>query len=213
MSALKGAKANQLQQPTAEMVALLKQTGSKNRQEATAAMRALAVALETPLRQGVLSGDIIGNIFAVENLDPGATAEYPLDFYQPGMEGQYVAYTLPSEGALPQRNISGDSVTVTTYDVGNAIDWPLKYQPPGSLEHRRASDGGSGGGLHEEAQYGCLASAHRCRVRPWLHGHRQRRERRPVHQASGQHPQDHDAAQARWQHRDRQSRSELRTSF
>lgn len=119
--------ANKLQAPSREMTDLLKRTGSQDRAVASAAMRALAAALDEPLRQGVLAGDIIGNIFAVENLEPGSQAEYPLDFYQPGMEGQFVAYTLPSEGAVPQRTISGDTVTVQTYDLGNAIDWPLKY--------------------------------------------------------------------------------------
>jgi hypothetical protein len=121
------AKGKKIQQPTGQMVALLKQTGSPNRAERHRAMKALAQALTEPLRQGVLSGDIIGDIFAVENLDPGATAEYPLDFYQPGMEGQYTAYSLPTEGTIPLRHIGGDVVTIQTYDVGNSIDWLLKY--------------------------------------------------------------------------------------
>jgi hypothetical protein len=121
------ANAKQIAAPTDEMLALLRQTGSKNPREARQAMIALAAALETPLRQGILSGDIVGDIFATENLDPGATAEYPLDFYQPGMEGQYTAYSLPQEGTIPLRHIQGDVVTIQTYDVGNSIDWLLKY--------------------------------------------------------------------------------------
>lgn len=120
-------KAIQLQQPTEEMVKLLKATGSANRHEALTAMRALAAALETPLKQGVLAGDIVGDIFNVENLQPGSTPEYPLDFYQPGMEGQYVAYTLPAEGTIPTRHVQGDSVTVQCYDIASSIDWLLKY--------------------------------------------------------------------------------------
>jgi len=53
---------------------------------------------------------------------------YPLDFYQPGNEDNFTAYTLPNEGTIPQRHISGDVVTVQTYDVGNSIDWVLKYR-------------------------------------------------------------------------------------
>jgi len=118
---------SKIKRPTPEMVELLRRTGSHNKDEAMAAMRALAGALEEPLRQGVLSGDITGDIFAEEVLEPGAVAEYPLDFYQPGDEDNFTAYTLPNEGTIPQKHISGDVVTVQTYDVGNSIDWLLKY--------------------------------------------------------------------------------------
>lgn len=116
-----------IEKPTAEMVDLLRKTGSPDREVAIAAQRALALALTGPLRQGVLTGDLIANIFTPEPLEPGATPEYPLDFYAPGTEGEFKAYTIPSEGAIPMRHIEGDYVTVQTYDVGNSIDWLLKY--------------------------------------------------------------------------------------
>lgn len=116
-----------IKKPTSEQIALLKRTGSANKVEAMDAMHSLAQALQVPLRSALLDGDILGGIFAPEVLDPSATAEYPLDFYQTAQENDYVAYMIPSEGALPQRTITGDAVTVTTFDVGNAIDWPLKY--------------------------------------------------------------------------------------
>ncbi|MCK5641233.1 MAG: hypothetical protein KAJ19_10560 [Gammaproteobacteria bacterium] len=116
-----------INKPTAEQIELLKRTGSANKTEAMEAMHSLAQALQVPLRSALLNGDILGGIFAPEVLDPAATAEYPLDFYQTAQENDYVAYMIPSEGALPLRNVVGDSLTVQTYDVGNAIDWPLKY--------------------------------------------------------------------------------------
>lgn len=116
-----------IRKPTPEQVDLLKRTGSANKTEALEAMHFLAQALQVPLRSALLDGDILGGIFAPEVLDPSATAEYPLDFYQTAQENDYVAYMIPSEGALPQRTITGDAVTINTYDVGNAIDWPLKY--------------------------------------------------------------------------------------
>lgn len=116
-----------IRKPTAEQVELLKRTGSANKAEALEAMHSLAQALQVPLRSALLDGDILGGIFAPEVLDPSATAEYPLDFYQTAQENDYVAYQIPSVGALPQRTITGDAITVQTYDVGNAIDWPLKY--------------------------------------------------------------------------------------
>jgi hypothetical protein len=120
-------KRNRIRKPTAEQVELLKRTGSANKAEALEAMHSLAQALQVPLRSALLDGDILGGIFAPEVLDPSATAEYPLDFYQTAQENDYVAYMIPGEGALPQRTITGDAVTISTYDVGNAIDWPLKY--------------------------------------------------------------------------------------
>lgn len=116
-----------IRKPTPEQIELLRRTGSADKTEAMEAMHSLAQALQVPLRSALLDGDILGGIFAPEVLDPSATAEYPLDFYQTAQENDYVAYMIPSEGALPQRTITGDAVTINTYDVGNAIDWPLKY--------------------------------------------------------------------------------------
>jgi hypothetical protein len=116
-----------IRKPTSEQVELLRRTGSSNKAEALEAMHSLAQALQVPLRSALLDGDILGGIFAPERLAPDATAEYPLDLYQAGQVNDYVAYMIPGEGALPQRTIVSDSVTVSTYDVGNAIDWPLKY--------------------------------------------------------------------------------------
>jgi len=113
--------------PTPEMLDMLKQTASPDRNVAANAMQALAQALQEPLREAVLAGDITQGIFSVENLEPGAQAEYPLSFYRPGMEDQYNAYVIPAEGALPMRTVMGDNVTVQTYSIGNEIDWSLKY--------------------------------------------------------------------------------------
>lgn len=116
-----------LDRPTEEMVKLLKETGSGDPAVATKAMRSLAAALEIPLRQGITVGNIVGDIFTPEFLQADATAEYQLDFYQLGNEGDHIAYTIPSEGAIPTRHIGGDVVTVHTYDIANSIDWLLKY--------------------------------------------------------------------------------------
>lgn len=113
--------------PTEAQIELLRRTGDLDRAVSMEAMGELAKALTLPLQSALLNGDILGGIFAPEILDPSATAEYPLDFYQTAQENDYVAYMIPSEGALPLRNITGDAVTVSTYSVGNAIDWPLKY--------------------------------------------------------------------------------------
>jgi len=114
-------------QPTPEMTAVLIRSGSREYSESVAATHELALALRTPLRAGVLSGDITGGIFEQIKLAPGATPEFPLDFVAPGTEKNYVAYTIPNHGRIPERNVEGDYVMVPTYDIGSSIDWLLKY--------------------------------------------------------------------------------------
>ena len=106
---------------------LLKSSGSMNREVAVAALAEMAQALTTPLRQGVLSGDILDGIFEVVRLNENATSEFPLDFLAPGTEKEHVAFTIPKHGYIPERHVEGDYVMVPTYPVGNAIDWNLRY--------------------------------------------------------------------------------------
>ncbi len=112
---------------TPEMSSLLKQSGSLQREESLAAVQELAKALELPLRKGIMDGDILGGIYEVINLAPGATSEFPLDFLAPGTEKDFVAYTIPNHGRIPERHVEGDYVMVPTYDIGASIDWLLKY--------------------------------------------------------------------------------------
>ena len=114
-------------EPTPEMNQLLSRAGSLQREESFAATSELAKALELPLRQGVMSGNILDGIFEAINLQPGATAEFPLDFLAPGTEKEFVAFTIPNHGRIPERHVEGDYVMVPTYDVGASIDWLLKY--------------------------------------------------------------------------------------
>ena len=114
-------------QPSPELTELLKRSGSANREESLNANAEFAKALELPLRQGVLSGDILDGIFEAIQLAPGATPEFPLDFLSPGSERDFVAYTIPNHGRIPERHVEGDYVMVPTYDVGASIDYLLKY--------------------------------------------------------------------------------------
>lgn len=113
--------------PSPQLNKILKASGSYNREEALAATKELAMALELPLRQGILSGDITNGIFEVVNLTESTTTEFPLDFLAPGTEKEHVAYSIPNHGYIPQRHVEGDYVMVPTYDTGSAIDWNLKY--------------------------------------------------------------------------------------
>lgn len=120
--------ANETLKPTAEMTQLLIASGnSSNKEAAVSAMHGLAVALELPLRKGVFAGDITDGIFERVPLAPGAAPEFPLDTIQPGTEKDYVAYTIPYHGRIPEKCTEGDYVMVPTYEIGCSIDWYLKF--------------------------------------------------------------------------------------
>jgi hypothetical protein len=114
-------------QPTAEVTELLVRSGSPDREVALAANREFAKALELPLRQGLLSGNILDDIFEPIQLAQSATPEFPLDFIAPGTEKDFVAYTVPNHGYIPERHVESDYVMVPTYDIGASIDYLLKY--------------------------------------------------------------------------------------
>ena len=114
-------------QPSAKSTEILKASGSKVKEESLSATAELAKALELPLRQGVLDGNILNGIFEPIKLEQSATSEFPLDFLSPGTEKDFVAFTIPNHGYIPQKNVEGDYVMVPTYDIGASIDWLLKY--------------------------------------------------------------------------------------
>ena len=119
--------ANKRFQASAELTELLIRSGSANREEALGANSEFAKALELPLRQGILNGDILDGIFEPIVLAQSATPEFPLDFLAPGTEKDFVAYTIPNHGYIPQKHVEGDYVMVPTYDIGASIDYLLKY--------------------------------------------------------------------------------------
>ena len=109
------------------MTDLLRKSGSANRAESLEASHQLAVALQEPLRQGIMSGDIAAGIFESIQLAPGSVPEFPLDFLAPGTEKDFVAYSVPNHGRIPERNVEGDFVMVPTYEIAASIDWTLRY--------------------------------------------------------------------------------------
>jgi hypothetical protein len=119
--------ANRKFEPTSDLTNLLVKSGSLNKEEALAANHEFAKALELPLRQGVLSGNVLDDIFEPIQLAQSATPEFPLDFLAPGTEKDFVAYTIPNHGYIPQKHVEGDYVMVPTYDIGASIDYLLKY--------------------------------------------------------------------------------------
>lgn len=112
---------------TPEMKELLVRSASPNKAEAEEASLKIAKAVELPLREGIMSGDILQGIFESLTLEPGVSPEMPLDFLSPGTEDMFVAYAVPNQGRIPEREVKSDFVTVPTYEIGNSITWLLKY--------------------------------------------------------------------------------------
>lgn len=114
-------------QPSPEMVEVLRQAGSYDFNTAMLGQHKLAKALTLPLKQGILRGDNLANVFEDVYFPPGTSVEFPMDFVQPGQEKDHFAYTIPSWGRIPERHFESDYVTIQTYDIGNSIDTSLRY--------------------------------------------------------------------------------------
>ena len=118
---------SRMTKPDDHFIELIQRSGSADKNESLAAQRELAVALESPLRKGVLVGDVLDGIFEKIQMAPGSAAEFPLDLLAPGTENEHVAYTNPGHGRIPERAVEGDYVMIPTYSVTNAIDMLLRY--------------------------------------------------------------------------------------
>ena len=118
---------SRMTRPDDHFIELIKRSGSVDKNEALVAQHELAVALETPLRKGVLVGDVLDGIFEKINMEPGTAAEFPLDLLAPGTENEHVAYTNPGHGRIPERAVEGDYVMVPTYSVASSTDYLLRY--------------------------------------------------------------------------------------
>lgn len=120
-------KPNFLEKPDQAVLDLFKKTASPNKAEALMALDAFAKAIELPLRQGILVGDVTDNIFMRMTIEPGSSTEFPLDLMNPGEEVDFVAYTNPGHGRIPERAVESDYVMIPTYGIASAIDWLLRY--------------------------------------------------------------------------------------
>lgn len=116
-----------LTKPEQEIIDMIVRSGDLDTSIAFPAQHELAKALEMPLRQGVLVGDVVTGIFESLPMAPGTSVEFPLDLLAPGDEDQFVAYTNPGNGRIAERQVEGDYVQVPTYGIAAAIDWLLRY--------------------------------------------------------------------------------------
>jgi hypothetical protein len=106
---------------------LLKATASDDHREREEAQFKFAKAIELPLRQGVLYGDVVRNIYEAMTFPLGTTIEWPLDLLAPGEEDEFVAYTSPGIGRIAERRVEADYVTMPTYNIANSMGWALRF--------------------------------------------------------------------------------------
>lgn len=109
-------------------------TGSPRMEESVAAVREFSQAVTLPLRQGIMSGPILEGVFEQISIEGSSTSEFPLDPVAPGTENQYVAYTIPNIGKIPQKHMEADYVMVPTYSIGNSAQWPLRLARMGRVD-------------------------------------------------------------------------------
>ena len=108
-------------------IAALRATASPDTDVRSDAQRTFAAELQSPLRQGIFDRDNLGDVYEKQLLAPGAQAHYPLDFIKPGDEDNFIAFTMPTQGRVPERHVEGDELWVPTFRIANSIDWDIRY--------------------------------------------------------------------------------------
>lgn len=112
--------------PPAAFVDLMKRAGNSDPNIAGPAQQMFAKAINLPLEEALLAGDIVNGLFQTVNLTNGESLDYPLDILNPGDEGDFTAYVCPDAGRIPERQVSGDYVHLRTYRIANSIDLLLR---------------------------------------------------------------------------------------
>lgn len=124
---------NKVGKPDEAILDLMRRAGdgdNKSELSRVEAQNELAAALTEPLRQGILVGDVTGNIFE-RTVMTGVEIEFPLDLLAPGEETEHVAYTNPGNGFIPLKTVEADYVKIPTYGVTSSIDMLLRHVEDG----------------------------------------------------------------------------------
>lgn len=110
--------------PSPEFIQLLKASAGKG-EAAARAQEQIAKAMELPLRQAVLVGDLLQPFQSFVQTE--RMIEYPIDLLNPGNEDDFVAWTNPGHGRIPEKTVEGDYITIPTYGITNSIDFLRRY--------------------------------------------------------------------------------------
>lgn len=120
---------NGLDQKALEKLTItLKNTVSDDDNVARPARQEFAKAMALPLREGILEGDVIGDIFKPFNMPLAQTTyDYPLDIIAPGTERNLAAFSYPGDGYIPHRQVEGDYIKLQTSEIANSVDWLQRF--------------------------------------------------------------------------------------
>lgn len=83
-----------------------------------------------PTKPVIYPGDIVSNIFTVDEIPPGTVAEYPVELTD---QTEYIAVEIPDDGALPERIVVTDNMMVRTFQYGHGVSWKQAYAKNGNV--------------------------------------------------------------------------------
>jgi hypothetical protein len=116
-----------------DFLQLFRATASKTRSAREEAGSYFASSLELPLRKTVLSTDVVNKYGIYEVVETfGRDFKYPLDLIAPGQEDEYVAYSIPNHGYIPQRRVEASDIMIPQFKIGNSIDCLLEHAEEGN---------------------------------------------------------------------------------
>ncbi len=116
-----------LKKPDQETLGLMRAAASKDPLVRRDAQWKLAEAMSLPLRDGILSGNITDGIFQPYELPYGQNPELPIDLLNPGEEDDFIAWTNPGNGRIPEKQVESDYITLQTYGIASSVDMLLRY--------------------------------------------------------------------------------------
>ena len=80
-----------------------------------------------PIREGIMDGDVVSDIFVTEDFTTTSDLRIPLDLLSPGSEKEHVAYVIPDHGKIPMRRVEADYIQLNTYPIGSSIDCTRRF--------------------------------------------------------------------------------------
>lgn len=95
--------------------------------ERTAAAAEIAKSIEVPIREVLLSGNIINGIFTSHDFTSNPNVIFPLDLLVPGDEQEFYAYVAPDHGRIPERRVESDYLMIPTYGIASSIDCTRRF--------------------------------------------------------------------------------------
>lgn len=99
----------------------MEMAGSDNPAQAEEGFQAIATVFEGPVREAIFPGNLFDDLFTMEDRDGEEVVYYHTQFIQPGREGDYKAYGVPSHGEPGMNFASPGKFVVPTFDVQNVI--------------------------------------------------------------------------------------------